>query len=82
MRDRDFAVAGFAPTSAKVPSAAAMASSKRKRSCACIDKAVSQLVRGVDGSILMDRMRRRDGKPLSLASLSTNMSLVPKASIA
>ena len=72
----------YAPTSATVPSAAAMASSKRKRSCACIDEAVSQHVRGVDGSILIDRMRRRDGQPLSLAILSTNMSLVRKAFIA
>ena len=72
----------YAPTSATVPSAAAMASSKRKRSCACIDEAVSQHVRGVDGSILIDRMRRRDGQPLSLAILSTNMSLVRNAFIA
>ena len=65
-----------------VPSAAAMASSKRKRSCACIDEAVSQHVRGVDGSILIDRMRHRDGQPLSLAILFTNMSLVRNAFIA
>lgn len=65
-----------------VSSAAAMASSKRKRSCACIDEAVSQHVRGIDGSILIDRMRRRDGQPLLLAILSTNMSLVRNAFIA
>ena len=72
----------YAPTSATVTLAAAMASSKRKRSCACIDEAVSQHVRGVDGSILIDWMRRGHRQPLSLANLSTNMLLVRNAFIA
>ena len=72
----------YAPTSATAPSAADMASSKRKRSCACLDEAVSQHVCSVHGSILIDRMSRRDGQPLLFAILSTNILFVRKASIA